>query len=119
MAKGVRDLEGVIIDWLNEMVQLYGKEVLGQSKEGSAKNPPRLSIIREGRIERFCYFFLLEEFVNQPGENEQIPWGERQWQFGTLIGVRAGMRTAGLIEHGSYADGTHLRTNSHGLTGDD
>lgn len=99
------------------MVQPYRQEVLGQSKEGSAKNPPRLSIIREGRIERFCYFFLLEEFVNQPGENEQIPWGERQWQFGTLIGVRAGMRTAGLIEHGSYADGTPLQSALHVLAG--
>ena len=73
MAKGVSALQGLIIAWLAEMVQLCRQEVLGQSKEGSAKNPPRLSIIREGRIERFCYLFLLEEFVNQPGENEQIP----------------------------------------------
>src|SRR5260221_14782694 len=99
------------------MVQLYGQEVLGQSKEGSAKNPPRLRIIREGRIERFCFFFLLEELVNQQGENEQIPWGERQWQFGTLIGWQEGTRAAGLIGHGSHADGTPLQTALNVLAG--
>lgn len=55
--------------------------------------------------------------MKQPGENEQIPWGERQWQFGTLSGVRAGTRTAGLIEHGSYADGTLLQSALHVLAG--
>lgn len=51
------------------------------------------------------------------GENTSLPWHERTWQIGTIDAARAGTRSAGLIEYGSYADGTLAQTAVHLLVG--
>lgn len=47
----------------------------------------------------------------------QVPWHEQEWNIGTIVGLRAGNRAIGLIEHGTYADGTLLETGVHVLIG--
>ncbi len=54
--------------------------------------------------------------MQQP-ENEQTPWHERQWQIGTVVGLRAPGKAIGFIEHGSSADGTSLQSAVHVLVG--
>ena len=49
--------------------------------------------------------------------NEHKHWHERQWQFGSLTGLQPGTRAAGLIEYGSFADGTPLQGPLHVLVG--
>ena len=51
--------------------------------------------------------------------NEQAKqsWQERTWQIGTITAARAGTRNAGLIEYGSYADGTLAQSAVHVLVG--
>ncbi|MGI9059353.1 MAG: succinylglutamate desuccinylase/aspartoacylase family protein [Ktedonobacteraceae bacterium] len=51
------------------------------------------------------------------GEITDLPWHERTWQIGTIDAARAGTRSAGLIEYGSYADGTLAQTAVHVLVG--
>lgn len=46
-----------------------------------------------------------------------LPWHKRTWHFGTITNAQAGTRTAGLIEHGSYADGTPAQSPLHVLIG--
>ncbi len=48
-------------------------------------------------------------------ENEQV-WRERTWTFGS-VQIQAGQKRAGLIEQGSYADGTPLQTALHVIVG--
>jgi len=55
--------------------------------------------------------------VVQIHEHEQVPWYERQWQIGTVVGLRAPGRAVGVIEHGTYADGTPLQSAIHVLVG--
>lgn len=50
-------------------------------------------------------------------EQDEQPWHERTWHIGTITDARAGTRRAGLIEHGSYADGTPAQTPVHILVG--
>lgn len=54
--------------------------------------------------------------MQQP-ESEQIPWHERQWQIGTITGLRAPGKAIGFIEHGSSADGTSLQSAAHVVVG--
>ncbi|HEX7736588.1 MAG TPA: succinylglutamate desuccinylase/aspartoacylase family protein [Ktedonobacteraceae bacterium] len=46
-----------------------------------------------------------------------LPWRERQWTVGSAAGVRAGTRAAGVITHGTTADGTVLQNALHLLVG--
>src|SRR5256885_17268578 len=55
--------------------------------------------------------------MTQTNEHKQLPWHERQWQFGTLAGLEPGTKAAGLIEHGTFADGTPLQSPFHVLIG--
>ena len=52
--------------------------------------------------------------VQQP-ENNQISWHARQWQIGTVVGLRSPGKATGIIEHGSIADGTALQSAVHVL----
>jgi uncharacterized protein len=54
--------------------------------------------------------------MQQP-ESKQLPWHERQWQIGTVGGLRAPGKATGFIEHGSSADGTSLQSAVHVLVG--
>ena len=54
--------------------------------------------------------------MQQP-ESKQIPWQERQWQIGTVVGARPPGKAMGFIEHGSSADGTALQSAVHVLVG--
>ena len=55
--------------------------------------------------------------MTQANEHKQLPWHEQQWQFGSLTGLQPGTRAAGLIEYGSFADGTPLQGPLHVLVG--
>lgn len=55
----------------------------------------------------------------QQTHDKHIPWQERQWTIGTAADVQAGTRAMGLIEHGTYADGTPLQSPVHVLVGAD
>jgi predicted deacylase len=46
-----------------------------------------------------------------------LPWQERQWHIGTVSDARPGKRVTGLIEHGTYADGTPWQSPVHVLVG--
>lgn len=46
-----------------------------------------------------------------------LPWQERQWNVGSAAGVRAGNRAAGIISHGTTADGAVLQNAVHVLVG--
>lgn len=50
-------------------------------------------------------------------EQSAISWHERTWHIGTITDAQAGTRRAGLIEHGSYSDGTPAQTPVHILVG--
>ncbi|SRR5258707_11993212 len=39
-----------------------------------------------------------------------LPWQERGWTVGNVVGIRAGTKAAGVIIHGTTADGTLLQT---------
>jgi uncharacterized protein len=54
--------------------------------------------------------------VQQP-ESKQLPWHKRQWQIGTVVGLRPPGKATGFIEHGSSADGTALQSAVHVLVG--
>jgi hypothetical protein len=54
--------------------------------------------------------------VQQP-ESKQLPWHERQWQIGTVVGLCAPGKATGFIEHGHSADGTALQSAVHVLVG--
>lgn len=55
--------------------------------------------------------------TNTPRKDEHIPWKERTWNIGTVTGIKANSKANGLIEHGSYADGTPLQSAVHVLVG--
>ncbi|MBF6591820.1 MAG: succinylglutamate desuccinylase/aspartoacylase family protein [Ktedonobacterales bacterium] len=55
--------------------------------------------------------------MSDTNERAQIAWDEREWRIGTIIGPRPGTRAAGLIERGSYADGTPVQAAVHVLVG--
>ena len=55
--------------------------------------------------------------MTQADEHKQLPWHQQRWQFGTLAGLEPGTKAAGLIEHGSFADGTPLQSPLHVLIG--
>lgn len=55
--------------------------------------------------------------MNSTNNNAQRPWQEREWEIGTLTRMRAATKAAGLIEVGSYADGTSLAIPVHVLIG--
>src|SRR5579859_675690 len=57
------------------------------------------------------------EAILQHTDDKQTPWHDQLWDIGTLIGIRAGSRTTGVIEHGTYADGTPLQSPLHVLVG--
>lgn len=50
---------------------------------------------------------------------QALPWQERRWHFGNLevSAGSTGSKAAGLIEHGSFADGTQLQTPLHVVVG--
>ena len=50
-------------------------------------------------------------------KDAQTPWNKRTWNIGTLKELQPGSKTSGLIEHGSYADGTPLQSAVHVLVG--
>ena len=54
--------------------------------------------------------------MQQP-EHKQIPWHERQWQIGTVVGLRSPGKAISFIEHGSTADGTALQSAVHVIVG--
>lgn len=53
----------------------------------------------------------------QQTNDQHLSWQEREWSIGPLTAVRAGTRTIGLVEHGTYADGTSLQSPLHLLVG--
>lgn len=53
----------------------------------------------------------------QTSKYEQTPWHERQWHIGSLTDLRACSRAAGVIHHGTLADGTPLQNVVHVLVG--
>jgi predicted deacylase len=53
----------------------------------------------------------------QMSEHEQLPWNERRWNIGSLVGLSAGSKEAGIISHGTFADGTPLQNVVHVLVG--
>jgi predicted deacylase len=55
--------------------------------------------------------------VTQTNENEPMPWNERRWDIGSLVGLSAGSKAAGVISHGTFADGTPLQNVVHVLVG--
>ncbi|GAC1362915.1 MAG: M14 family metallopeptidase [Ktedonobacteraceae bacterium] len=55
--------------------------------------------------------------MQQMEETRDVPWQERAWNIGTIKGLRAGAKAAGLIEHGMYADGTQLQNAVHVVVG--
>jgi predicted deacylase len=60
--------------------------------------------------------FLLEATLQQT-DDKHLPWQEREWTIGTISGLRPGRRAVGVIEHGTYADGTPLQSPVHVLVG--
>ena len=63
-------------------------------------------------------FFIEERVILvQREEPTDLLWQDREWSVGTLKGLRAGTKAAGLIEHGMYADGTQLQNAVHVLVG--
>src|SRR5256885_14522600 len=46
-----------------------------------------------------------------------MPWNERRWDIGSLLGLSAGSKAAGIISHGTFADGTPLQNVVHVLVG--
>ncbi|MBO0783407.1 MAG: succinylglutamate desuccinylase/aspartoacylase family protein [Ktedonobacteraceae bacterium] len=55
--------------------------------------------------------------MQQTENQSSLPWQERSWNIGTATNVRSGKRAVGLIEHGTYADGTPLQSPVHVLVG--
>ncbi len=55
--------------------------------------------------------------LEQMDKPRDLLWQDREWNVGTLKGLRAGTKAAGLIEHGMYADGTQLQNAVHVLVG--
>ena len=55
--------------------------------------------------------------MTQANEHKQLPWHQQRWQFGSLAGLEPGTKAAGLIEHGTFADGTPLQSPLHVLIG--
>ena len=55
--------------------------------------------------------------ANKPREGERSPWNEQTWHIGTIAGIRPASKSSGVIEHGSYADGTPLQSAVHVLVG--
>lgn len=55
--------------------------------------------------------------MTQTNEDKQLSWHQQRWQFGTLTELQPGTKTAGLIEHGTFADGTPLQSPLHVLIG--
>jgi len=55
--------------------------------------------------------------LQQTEEPKDLSWQEREWNIGTLKGLRAGTKAAGVIEHGMYADGTKIQNAVHMVIG--
>lgn len=54
--------------------------------------------------------------MQQP-DHKQLLWHERQWNIGTVVGLRSLGKALGFIEHGTTADGTPLQSAVHVLVG--
>ncbi len=48
---------------------------------------------------------------------KDLVWQEREWNVGTIKGLHAGAKAAGVIEHGTYADGTQIQNAVHIVAG--
>jgi predicted deacylase len=59
---------------------------------------------------------LVKEHFMVLEEQQAWPWETRHWRFGNLE-LAAGSKAAGLVEHGSFADGTPLQTPLHVIIG--
>src|SRR5579862_5032211 len=53
----------------------------------------------------------------QDSEQAILPWQERCWNFGSISNAVAGKRYAGVVEQGTYADGTPLQNPLHIIIG--